>query len=42
MNDAMLIFPCPCFQLCLAAEDVMVARSSFVIEGIKEALEWFQ
>ena len=38
----MLIFVSPYFQFCLRAEAVMVARFSFVIEGIEETLEWFQ
>ena len=42
MNEAMLIFVSPYFQFCLRAEAVMVPRFSFVIEGIKETLEWFQ
>ena len=42
MNDAMLIFVSPYFHFCLRAEAVMAARFSFVIEGIKETLEWFQ
>ena len=42
MNDAKLIFASPYFQFCLPAEAVMAARFSFVIEGIKETLEWFQ
>ena len=42
MNDAKLIFVSPYFQFCLRAEAVMVALFSFVIEGIKETLEWFQ
>ena len=42
MSDAMLIFACPYFQFCLCAEAVLMARFSFVIEGIKETLEWFQ
>ena len=42
MSDAMLIFVCPYFQFCLCMEAVMVVRLSFVIEGIKETLEWFQ
>ena len=42
MSDAMLIFVSPYFQFCLRAEAVMVALFSFVIEGIKETLEWFQ
>ena len=29
-------------DFCLRAEAVMAARFSFVIEGIKETLEWFQ
>ena len=41
MNEAMLIFVSPYFQLCLRAEAVMAARFSFVFEGIKETLEWF-
>ena len=42
MNDAKLIFVSPFFQFRLRAEAVMAARFSFVIEGIKEKLEWFQ
>ena len=42
MSDAMLIFVSPYFQFCLRAEAVMAARFSFVIEGIKQTLEWFQ
>ena len=42
MSDAMLIFVSPYFQFCLRAEVVIVAGSSFVMEGIKETLEWFQ
>ena len=42
MSDAMLIFVSPYFQFCLRAEAVMAARFSFVIERIKETLEWFQ
>ena len=42
MNDAKLIFVSPYFQFCLRAEVVMVVHFSFVIEGIKETLEWFQ
>ena len=42
MNDAKLIFVSPYFQFCLRAEAVMAARFFFVIEGIKETLEWFQ
>ena len=42
MNEAMLIFVSPYFQFCLCAEAVMATRLSFVIEGIKETLEWFQ
>ena len=41
MNDAKLIFVSTYFQFYLRAEAVMAARFSFVIEGIKEALEWF-
>ena len=39
MNDALLIFVSPYFQICLRAEAVMAARFCFVIEGIKETLE---
>ena len=42
MNDAKLIFVSPYFQFFLRSEAVMVAHFSFVIEGIKETLEWFQ
>ena len=42
MNDAVLIFVSPYFQFCLRAEAVMAAHFSFVMEGIKEILEWFQ
>ena len=42
MNEAMLLFVSPYFQFCLRAEAVMAARFSFVIEVIKETLEWFQ
>ena len=42
MNDAILIFACPCFHFCLAAKDVVVAPFSFIIKGVKETLEWFQ
>ena len=42
MNDAMLIFASPYFQFCLRAEAVMPVRFSFVIEGIKDTLDWFQ
>ena len=42
MNDAKLIFVFSYFQFCLRAETVMAARFSFVIEGTKETLEWFQ
>ena len=45
MHEAKLIFVSPYFQFCLRAEAVMplmAARFSFVIEGIKETLEWFQ
>ena len=41
-SDAMLIFVSPNFQFCLSTEAVMVACFSFVIEEIKETLEWFQ
>ena len=41
MSDAMLIFASPYFQFCLRAEAVLTACFSFVIEGIKETLEWF-
>ena len=37
-----LIFVSPYFQFCLPAEAVMAACFSFVIEGIKGTLEWFQ
>ena len=39
MNDAKLIVAFPYFKFCLRAEAAMVARFSFVIEGIKETLE---
>ena len=42
MNEAMLIFVFPYFQFCLRAEAVMAERFSFIIEGIKETLEWCQ
>ena len=42
MNDAKLIFVSPYFQFSLRAEAVMAASFSFVTEGIKETLEWFQ
>ena len=42
MSDAILIFVSPYFQFCLCAEAVMAALFSFVIEGIKETLEWFE
>ena len=42
MSDAMLIFVFPYFQFFLCAKAVMAACFSFVIEGIKETLEWFQ
>ena len=42
MSNAKLIFVSPYFQFCLRAEAVMAAHFSFVIEGIKETLEWFQ
>ena len=42
MNDAKLIFVSPYFQFRVCAEAVMVAHFSFVIEGIKERLQWFQ
>ena len=42
MNDAKLIFASLYSQFCLRAEAVMVARFSFIIEGIRETLEWFQ
>ena len=42
MIEATLIFVSPYFQFCLRAEAVMAARFSFVIEGIKETLEWFK
>ena len=42
MNETMLIFVSPCFQFCICAKAVMAACFSFVIEGIKETLEWFQ
>ena len=41
MSDAKLIFVSPYFQFCLPAEAVMVARFLFLIERIKETLEWF-
>ena len=41
MIDAMLIFVLSYFQFCLRVEDAMAARFSFVIEGMKETLEWF-
>ena len=42
MNDAKLIFVLPFFQFSLRAEAVIAARFFFVIEGIRETLEWFQ
>ena len=42
MNDAMLIFVSPYFQFCLRDKAVMATRFFFVIERIKETLEWFQ
>ena len=42
MNVEKLIVVSPYFQFCLRAENVMGARFSFVIEGIKEISEWFQ
>ena len=42
MHEAKLIFVSPYLQFCLRAEAVMAARFSFVIEGIKETLEWSQ
>ena len=42
MHEAKLIFVPSYFQFCLRAEAVMAARFYFVIEGIKETLEWFQ
>ena len=42
MSDAVLIFVSAYFQFCLRAEAVMVAHFSFIIERIKETLEWFQ
>ena len=42
MHEAKLIFVSPYFQFCLRVEAVMAVRFSFVIEGIKETLEWFQ
>ena len=42
MSDAKLIFVSPYFKFCLYTEVVMAARFSFVIEGVKETLEWFQ
>ena len=42
MNNAKLIFVSVCFQFCLRVKAVMAAHFSFVIEGIKETLEWFQ
>ena len=41
MNNAKLTFVSPYFKFCLRAKTVMAARFSFVIEGIKETLEWF-
>ena len=41
MNDAKLIFVSLYLQFCLRTEAVMAAHFSFVIEGIKETLEWF-
>ena len=38
MNEAILIY----FQFRLPAEAVMAARFSFVMEKIRETLEWFQ
>ena len=42
MSDAMLIFISPYLQFCFHAKGVMTVRFSFVIEGIKKTLEWFQ
>ena len=42
MSDSLLIFVSPYFRFCSHAEAVMVARFSFVNEGIKETLEWLQ
>ena len=42
MSYAKLIFVFPYFQFCLRVEAVMVECFSFIIEGIKETLEWFQ
>ena len=42
MNDANLIYVFPYFLFCLRAEAVMATCFSFVIEEIKETLEWFQ
>ena len=47
MNEAVLIFVSPYFQLIfvspyLRAEALMAVHFSFIIEGIKETLEWFQ
>ena len=42
MNEAMLISVSPYVQFSLRAEAVMAEHFSFVIEGIKETLEWFQ
>ena len=35
-NDAVLIFVSPYFEFCLSTEAAVVARFSFIIEGIKE------
>ena len=41
MSDAKVIFAFHYSQFCLRAEAVMAACFSFIIEGIKETLEWF-
>ena len=42
MNETILIFVSPYFEFSLHAKAVMAVRFSFVIERIKETLEWFQ
>ena len=42
MNDAKLIFVSPYFQFCLHTEVIMAAQFFFIVEEIKETLEWFQ
>ena len=42
MNDAKLIFVSLYFQFCFHAKALIAAPFSFVIEEIKETLEWLQ